>query len=758
MITLDFYSSARCNKVHEHIDARRFVEVTQSARVAELINRFRNGDEAAKKQLPAVTFMGHSTTGRRRTDDTLPTGLVMLDIDHANEHLDELVALTTGDAFVSAVHPVLVHITPSGMGLRIVFPMPSGCSTVIQAQERVVTSFGLAAYGDFDRACKDLTRLSFLPQHSDIKLLDLDALFSPEPEPAAAAAPAPGEGKGERVTTELSRTGQAAGPAPAPADAPAPANEAETTHYCGHPISKILAKYWELYYDGHEPESGAREAKTFEIAALLAPVCNYDARALEQVVPVYNGLPLDEWRHALASGAERSRGGIPYKLNRIVKELNRQGMMRSIGGSDCAPPEMPRRLPPVLAHLTKNAPTLYRAAMCEGVWPALGAHLHGVQVRYIDGRVIEPAFMNLLIAPQSAGKSSIKTPIDYIMAPIVERDEVNRLRENEWKLENPTTSAKRERRPSDICIQYLGNDLTNAVFSMRVCDADRNGGRVLYSIFDEVECMKSVTSKGGIDEVTKIIRTAFDHSLHGQERATSEGYTGMAPLRWNFNVSTTPSNGRQFFNRGAIDGTLSRLNVSTILTGGKAYDTEIPVFGRYTDDYATELQPFLQKLEMMSGVIECPEAERLARNIIKEINDSARDFESESYALLGRRACVMGYFKAVVLYALSDYTWSRDIANYVRWSVKMDLWCKMLYFGERVEDECKKQSVCTVRNPRRLLEQLPEEFSEQDYADVLKLNGLSSSKKSTIRSWMSRGKVEKDSITGRYRKITVAVA
>ena len=264
---------------------------------------------------------------------------------------------------------------------------------------------------------------------------------------------------------------------------------------------------------------GDRNVKTFELAVTLRAICNYSLPQLEAVIPRYDNFPEQEWRTTLESALKEPRKGMPYRLRQVLLAIQSDSKIAATGGSRDVPPAMPQKLPKLLKLLSSKVPQMYKPAVCEAIFPALAIHLHGVKFRYWDNVDHEPTFMNVLIAPMSVGKGAIKKPIDFILADIKEADKPNRLREAEWKRKNPSGKTKaKDPRPNDICIQILIDNLTDAVFNQRVVDAHENGQRFVYTRVDEVEQLKKVTSRGTVDEVSILIRKAFDNAEHGQER------------------------------------------------------------------------------------------------------------------------------------------------------------------------------------------------------------------------------------------------
>lgn len=652
----------------------------------------------------------------------------------------------------------------------------------------------------FDEAAKDITRVFFSTTASEEDLLFLDdALFeqtAPNIENLAGSGSSTNGSAANGSSTSRSTAGkenpsnsaeasqksadaQQASNAQNPADAQQTSNTQQASNaqnpanasnisplYNGIPYSEIISKYWELYNFGKLPTMGDRNVKTFELAVTLRAICNYSLPQLEAVIPRYDNFPEQEWRTTLESALKEPRKGMPYRLRQVLLAIQSDSKIAATGGSRDVPPAMPQKLPKLLKLLSSKVPQMYKPAVCEAIFPALAIHLHGVKFRYWDNVDHEPTFMNVLIAPMSVGKGAIKKPIDFILADIKEADKPNRLREAEWKRKNPSGKTKaKDPRPNDICIQILIDNLTDAVFNQRVVDAHENGQRFVYTRVDEVEQLKKVTSRGTVDEVSILIRKAFDNAEHGQERVGADSITGIAPLRWNFNASTTIPNAHRFFLKSVNDGTLSRLNLSTIIkprledaqennqaSSQQCPDDSLPIFGIYDDKFAQDLKPYLDRLSSASGLIECPQALKLAKELTCENDKRASLYESEAYRILSYRANVIAYLKAMVLYVAQGYHWSEDIAEYVRWSEQMDLWCKMRFFGTQLEEEILQEVKQINASPQNLLSTLPDEFTYEQFLRHRQQQGKCGDGKNTLRTWKHRGYVVYDEITKTWHK------
>ena len=530
--------------------------------------------------------------------------------------------------------------------------------------------------------------------------------------------------------------------------------------YNGIPFKEIIAKYWELYNNGKEPQDGDRNVLTFELAVTLRSICGYSMERMLGVIPNYwmradgtcSAEDEAEWRRTLESALKEPKKGMPYRLKQVLNNLKENQGMKACGGTMVTPPPMPKRLPKLIKLLTKNVPDIYKPAVASAVFPALGAHLHGVKFRYWDNVEHEATFMNVLIGRQSIGKGSIKKPIEYIMEDIRQRDIPNRRREEEWKQKNPSSKPKKDPRPTDICIQMLIDNLTDAVFNQRIVDVNNNGERYIYTIVDEIEALKKVTSRNSIDEVGLLIRKAFDNSMAGQERVGTDSVSGMAPLRWNFNASTTPPNAQRFFRKMVNDGTVSRLDIATIICTEEDQD-QAPVMGIYDHTFAEELKPYTERLDATSGLIECKEAHKLALEIRQENCDAAKLYDSEAYRVFSYRANVIAWLKGMVLYVAQGCQWDKTIADFVRWSEQYNLWCKMLYFGQQLERELHDEmEIQRQSGPQNLLQLLPDEFSREQYQMMRQQQGKNGNGASTLRQWIKRGHIVYDEVTGNYCK------
>ena len=412
-----------------------------------------------------------------------------------------------------------------------------------------------------------------------------------------------------------------------------------------------------------------------------------------------------------------------------------------------APPPMPKKLPKLVELLISKTPEIYQPAVAHAIFPSLATHLWRTRFRYIDNVEHEATLMTCLLAGTGAGKSCVQKPIDFIMEDIRKRDAENLKREKEWKDEMMRKGANKDKRkrPENLIIQEIDADMTNPAFVMRTAEAKEH---FLYTSLNEIDQFDAL--KGSGFQQFRIMCLAFDPgNLYGQTRVGTQSVTERVTIRFNWNASTTIHKGIRYFKRVLTDGPVSRINFCTIPE--RDIGEDIPVYGTYDEDFRNSLNPYIDNLCMASGLVECKEAFHLAEVLKDENAEFSRLSQDRVYENLSFRANVIGYLKACVLYVANGYQWEPEIEDFIRWSERYDLYCKMRFFGDAIkkaELECDQES---KRGPASILGFLPEEFNYQQ-VEALRVEHKMSAKGTMkmLNNWLFRGYIkvkEKDSNT-----------
>ena len=403
------------------------------------------------------------------------------------------------------------------------------------------------------------------------------------------------------------------------------------------------------------------------------------------------------------------------------------------------PPEMPRRLPKVVQLLVSRTPEVYKPAVAHAIFPPLGAHLWRVRFPYIDNVMHEATFMNVLMAGTGAGKDCISQPINHIMADIRKRDAENLKREADWKKEVTSKGSNKDKRqrPEGLVIQEVDPDMTNPAFVMRMAEADEH---FLYTKMNEIDQFDALRGSARGSQQFQIMCLAFDPgNRYGQTRVGTQSVTEKVCIRFNWNAATTIQKGQKYFARVLTDGPISRINFCTIPE--REIGADMPVYGTYDASFDEELRPYIDRLCHATGVIDCPQAYNLAKKLKDECAEFARLSQSRVYENLSFRANVIAYLKACVLYICNDYKWSKEIEDFVRWSLLYDMYCKMTFFGEAIENANRSADEQTSRRgPRNLLSLLPNEFTVHDADLIRQANGMDTrGTRNMLSQWVHRG-------------------
>ena len=399
------------------------------------------------------------------------------------------------------------------------------------------------------------------------------------------------------------------------------------------------------------------------------------------------------------------------------------------------PPAMPEKLPKLVELLISRTPEIYKPAVAHAIFPPLATHLWQTSFRYIDNVVHEATLSTCLLAGTGAGKSSVDKPIRYIMEDIRKRDAENLKREKEWKEEVTRKGANKDKRkrPDNLVIQEIDADMTSPAFVMRTAEAQ---GRFLYTSLNELDQFDALRGSG--NQQFRIMCLAFDpFNLFGQQRVGVQSVTERVTIRFNWNASTTIQKGQCYFSKVLTDGPISRINFCTIPE--REIGDEMPVYGDYDDAYREALKPYIENLNNARGLIDCPEAFQLALKLKDENAEFSRLSQDRVYENLSFRANVIAYLKACVLYVANGCKWEPEIDEFIRWSERYDLYCKMRFFGDAIKRANDTGEKSSKRGPSNMLMQLPDEFTYQQVIDLRVARGMD--KKGTSRmlgNWKER--------------------
>ena len=512
--------------------------------------------------------------------------------------------------------------------------------------------------------------------------------------------------------------------------------------YDGVPYEEITKALVDLM--GGAPAHGNRNNFIYREACLLRYICNSEAAWIKQVIEIFG----EDEEKAFASVESACKVAQSSEMPQLVKqavELARKNYLakqatEKAGIYADVPPQMPARLPKLIKLLTSKVEDDFKAPVAMAVFPPLAAHLKGVNFRYIDNQVHEAAMMNLLVAPMSSGKSAVNGPINSIIEDLVQMDKVNRQKEQEWKDEVNTMGDNKKKpvRPEDICIRIVSPDLTRAAYIQRLDDAQKAGDAYLYCKMDEVDMLRK------FNDPSQLIRLCWDNSEDGQERVGTKSVTARVKTRFNWNASSTISVTQKFFSvREVADGAVSRLSLATIFRSEFA---PCPVVGEYDAQFKSQLAPYIHQLNAASGFKECRKARQLIERLGSELMELAQLAYNKPYAEFAKRGLANGFRRAMVLYLANGEKWEKAIEDFIVWSVKYDLWCKMRFFGNQMQEaiDADNRSIYHASGVSNLLLFVHDTFDKAEIQEVCMVHGTKTKLAVLLCTWKKRGFIVKN--------------
>ena len=512
--------------------------------------------------------------------------------------------------------------------------------------------------------------------------------------------------------------------------------------YDGVPYEEITKALVELM--GGAPAHGNRNNFIYREACLLRYICNSEAAWIKQVIEIFG----EDETKALASVESACKVAQSSEMPQLVKqavELARKNYLAKQATEKAGiyaevPPQLPAKLPKLIKLLTSKVQDDFKAPVAMAVFPPLAAHLKGVNFRYIDNQVHEAAMMNLLVAPMSSGKSAVNGPINSIIEDLVQMDKVNRQKEQDWKDEVNTMGDNKKKpvRPEDICIRIVSPDLTRAAYIQRLDDAQKAGDAYLYCKMDEVDMLKK------FNDPSQLIRLCWDNSEDGQERVGTKSVTARVKTRFNWNASSTIAVTQKFFSvREVADGAVSRLSLATIFLPEFA---PCPVVGNYDAQFKSQLAPYIHQLNAASGFKECRKARQLIEHLGSELMELAQLAYNKPYAEFAKRSLANGFRRAMVLYLANGEKWEKAIEDFIVWSVKYDLWCKMRFFGNQMQEaiDADTRSIYHASGVSNLLLFVHDTFDKAEIQEVCMVHGTKTKLAILLCNWKKRGFIVKN--------------
>ena len=721
-----------CDNIAQKLEAVKRGEATRT--------EFDDYKTAMKKQLPVLTPHAIFKNGERKNAEAIPSGLSMYDIDHIENPRGYYQSMIADR--ISELGILMAHVTPSTEGLRLIFEMPKGM-TLAEAQKWMSEQLGDENY---DGSVKDYARCSYLVPRAYILYMDEEELLKDREVDVPTKKP-------ESQITE-SQISESASQIVTPS-AVIPMASAE--HQRNLRIFDLIMKEAGLKAEDIDVV-GIHNWHTSLVAILSVGICRLmPQQALMDVLavrmPNYSKEP--DCQRLVADFYDKYtkvNAPMPLSLRNIYKQsLNEQTMTVKFGANQLMgsePPAMPEKLPKLMKLLTSKEPENLWSAIAMSVFPALACYLYDVHFLYADNTYHEATFMHHTMAKTSSGKSCVGRVCDCIMNEILTRDEINRIREQEYKDECAKKGSNQEapERPADLIVQTLLSDITPAALAQKGKDAE---GHFIYLQLNEVEMFDQFDASKQKRKLRNVVQTAFDNDWYGQERVGEKSVTARFRLHFNFNTQSTIVRAQTFYDPFLSDGSFNRMSFATIMPTD---NDDIPVHGFYDDKFMAKLKNYMERLKAARGNYDLKKAQELIKRINQEAIDTYRLSGDEAYFDTSHRAVILAWLRAMVLY-IAEGKWSKEIEDFAMWSFRYDMWVKMTYFGDSLRKQMAGERVTSHRGPGNRLQYLPDTFTSDDAQHLLeKLGSENPNPYKLLWTGEKRGFIEQDPNTGEYHK------
>ncbi|WP_315348656.1 BT4734/BF3469 family protein [Prevotella melaninogenica] len=697
-----------------------------------------------KRRLPAFCFHAHFKNGRRLNAEAIPSGLSILDIDHIpspETFYNEKVKERTKELGI-----VLVHMTPSAEGLRIVFTLPQKM-TLAEGQQWLAGKLGLK---DFDEACKDYARCSFAVPADYIFFIDKEQLF---------ATPTP-----QKTDTDTSET--VATPT-INQQHPQPTEETAATSNEAVDIDPNA----ELLFDAFVAASGLAPA------ALNSKGTRHNSLVSLLSMGICRLIPQDQLRAIIACRMpEYARESdcqqlikdfyekytntnrpMSFQLRKIYTEsLRNKAATATTSENDIEQFEAKREteqqaqaactnnilntLPPVLRKTLEGVPANMHMPVLCSVLPLAAAYADGVQVRYCDGQLHRLNLMSVIVGPQASGKSVCKSRVDLWMKQMLEDDARAREIEDKWKQEKKRRKAN-EKAPEDPCVLIRSVPITISCSTL-LRRFKNSRGHTLFSFGEELDTLRKTNGAGSWSQKYDIYRLAFDNGRWGQDYNSDQAESGVVDVAYNWTIlGTYGALAKCFQGDNVENGLSSRIIFSEMPDNAFA---PMPRFRGMIDRDSAAIREAVEKLCTANGFLDTPRLRKRIANWVEEKRLEASrtwDIVKDTYR---KRAAVIG-FRCGVIYRLIVEKESKACLDFAAAMAEYVLQAQMQIFGKPLLTQMGKTMEGNERRSRNknILEELPQTFTLDDLNRLKPENTNIGTLRVMIHRWKTDGWIEK---------------
>lgn len=747
--------------------------------VVNKISAFRSGEKHAKLELPAICWTGYSKSGYRKASDGVATQLVMIDIDHVEDcgksWLDLFGRLKEPQNEYISRLLAFAGITPSGHGLRLVFWACCQSSTLLGQMKYLDELLHFSDFGDFDLACKDNLRLSFLGQWSEILYQNESILnddkslnertwgtpinFSISVSSESRSLKQPELFESETVSFSASEIEQF-----------------ESFSYRGSLVSSIVKKYVEVK---GSPSSGEIHNYYNEMVKNFRCICDNNKRLLLYLLPRFGHSVEECWSQIQSICRVNTLSRLPkdfyfflvdngfYKSRQINSGALHDFMMSE---NPEVRASLPPYLPPVFRELVGVAPDDFVLSCVNSLLPILGTLTSYLKAVYpYDNREHTTSFFSVIYAPPSTGKGFVERYIELLFKDLMFRDLVQSERENVYlRIINRKGANDKSPDMPHVSLRIIPPKNSEAEFLQKQRD---NHGYHMFTYAAEMDSWaKGVRAAGGNKD--DMIRIAWDNGVYGQQFKSANTFKGTVNLYWNVLITGTIAQVESYF-KNVENGLVTRCSFTTI----ENQEFQLaPKWGSISKRGMETINKFLSRCDRRSYTEPCS----VSLDDLSSVSDD--DFDKEidwrftfrdrqevdmswlmptidafhrdqmaqaaldidrARDVFRRRVGVRGFRLGLLCYGLWENPRPSDLEKcipFIRWWMDNDLTSMLSLWGSKYNEIA---DVDHVKVQRSVFDALGDSFSKNDMFEVLLKQGIKTPLRRIIFEWQKLGYIVK---------------
>ena len=759
------------------------VGIMKDVKTRQLVEGVRAGNKDCKLSLPAICWTAIASGDYRKANNGVPTQLVMIDIDHVEDPQKSWreIEERLGKHEYIANHLLFAAVTCSGHGLRLVFWACTANSSTIEGQMTYLDEkLHFGDFGDFDKQCKDMCRLSFLGLYDEVLYEDVTSLTGSFTDMMKVfGSPIVNKAKTDKSETpRLEMEG-------ATTFTTDEEEKFRSFMYRDHLVSEIVKKYVEVK---GEPSSGEIHNYYNEMVKNFRCICDNNKRLLLFTLPRFGHTYEECWSQIVSICRVNTLSRLPKDFYFFLKDNGFYKTGYSGGGefqkymmSDEEPDKTgvrPPYLPPVFRELVGSAPDDFVLSCINSLLPILGTLTSYLKAVYpYDNREHTTSFFSVIYAPPSTGKGFVERYLDLLFEDLRMRDLVQSERENVY-LRIIAKKGANDKAPDlpHVSLRLIPPKNSEAEFLQKQRD---NQGYHMFTYAAEMDSWaKGVRAAGGNKD--DMIRIAWDNGEYGQQFKSANTFKGTVKLFWNVLITGTIAQVENYF-KNVENGLVTRCSFTTI----ENQEFRLPPrWGSLSKRGMETLQNFTERCDRRTYTEPC----HVTIDDLKTVNDDNFDSEIQwrftfrprqevnmdwimptidkfhrdnmSKAALDvdrardvfrRRVGVRGFRLALLCYGLWENPRKSDLEKcipFIRWWMEKDLESMLKLWGAKYNEIT---DVTEIKVQRTVYDELGETFSKNDVYEVCLKQGIKTPLRRILFEWKKLGYVK--SFEGKFTKI-----